>query len=177
MLTSYTSRLHGNWETCLDQIAASSELLKIWRQRSPGDVPEYVATLRQIPRTIDPELFNIMPRMDLQIISYLALNHVSDKYSPEMYQAPKIDWVPDHFDSVYDALPAASRLALVVMLNLRKCHQIKLQINVEFPQWLRQEAAELLEASEKWLQNFQPVWQQSALEKKQTHIGGYLFIL
>jgi len=112
LLFSCFESFHGNWETATQQVYSGLNILKRLSEDEKQHTTNSLAD-------IDLEVGLTLRRLELQILSFLAMNPMLERPFNDLYVEEIILDIPDQFTTFKEAFAAATNLAVSVLRHSR----------------------------------------------------------
>jgi hypothetical protein len=176
MVLGCIESLHGNWETASQQICSGVSLLRHLKMTNRIGAPKTTPS-NYISSTFEPELYQVVVRHELQAMSFLMMNPISDHPLSRVEDEREFEDIPDQFMSFDEVLPAASALAIRSLLHMRRCAPYKISTTaIKFPDSIIREQDVLEKAHVQWRRAFQPLLLKTGLNaNSHEHLGALQF--
>ncbi|RDW76173.1 hypothetical protein BP5796_06994 [Coleophoma crateriformis] len=160
LFTSFHS-LQGDVETAAQQISCSIRLLDQWKN-SKGNIEGRTGAVSsgQDPANIDPDFMGMLERLELPLLSFIAINPILEYAFEEVKEPTEIRMMPlpDRFISVRQALPSAIQFCKFCLQHMRigNAHKLSPQSTAFHRIFIRNQNT-LLTFSSRWKAAFAPV--------------------
>lgn len=181
LIFSSFESFHGNVETATQHISSGVRLLDYW-QNEKANIDKYntgkgAAKLAHPPATVDPEISGVLARLELQILTFLTMNPVSDQ-TLEGTEDAEIGYIPipDRFLSLEEGLPYAVQICMLSLHHVRKCAPYKTSPPTPFSDSIMHNKNILMSAISSWKSAFAPLFHTLSLNASSPeHLGALQF--
>lgn len=174
---------HGNIETATQQLSSGVRLVRHWRNEKShkfkNTSSRNLATMVPFQKAIDPEIYEVLERLELPLASFAALNPAYNYTFLEADEKQDINILPitDRFGSLEEAFPPALQLCTLTFHHLRKCIPYKTSsLPITFPDLIIRNQKTLLDAIKRWRVSFHPIFRTMRLDLSHpVHLGALQF--
>ncbi|RDW82851.1 hypothetical protein BP6252_03963 [Coleophoma cylindrospora] len=160
LFTSFQS-LQGDVETAAQQISCSIRLLNEWKSSSGhGEHRVGAVSSGQDSANVDPDFFGMIERLELPLLSFIAINPILEYAFEEVKEPTEIRMMPlpDRFLRVQEALPSAIQFCKFCLQHMRIGNAHKSSPpSTAFHHILIRNQKTLLTFSSRWKLAFAPV--------------------